>query len=892
MRLLRRLAHLFRWRSNAAALAEEMAFHRDAIERDLVARGYAPADAGIAARRAMGNETMSREDSRSVWLWPALEGVWQDARCTLRGLRRTPVFTAGVLLTFALGVGANASMFSLVDRLLFRPPAYMHDASSVHRVYMSRTYQGEERPLGGGRYVRYVDLKQWTTSFSVYAGALRTELAVGVGDAARELSIGVVSAEFFGLFDAPPSRGRYFTVSEDTPPNGAPVAVISDALWRTQYGSRPDVIGAKLHIGPVLYEIIGVAPPRFVGLWPERPPVAFIPVTAYGATRSREWATSYGSAIGIQPIVRRKPGVSVDAATADLTNALIRSYQKQNEGVADAPSIAEMRPRAVAASILAQRGPSASSVSKVALWLAGVTVIVLLIACANVANLLLARTISRRRELAVRISLGVSKLRLLSQLLTESVLLAAGGGLAGVFVAAWMSSLLGATFFPGTEPVSLLTDARTLMLIGVVVIVAGIATGVLPLAQARRLTLANDLRSRSGGSHRSRARVALLVLQGALSLVLLVGAGLFVRSVNNVRDVRIGFDADSVLLVEPVLRNVPLDSAQKVALRQRLLAAATSVPRVSHASMRSSIPFLGASSYPMAVAGIDSIDALGDFEFNTVSPDYFATMGTRILRGRGIGPDDVQGSTRVIVIGDSMGRVLWPEQDAIGKCVRIGIQPDTMPCTYVVGIAEDVRTHSLGDEGRRYYYYMSAAQWRPDDGGLFVRVRGDAQSMVDPLRRRLQQEMPGASYVNITPFGEIVAAQRRSWVMGATVFTAFGVLALVLAAVGLYSVIAYDVAQRKHEIAVRVALGAASTDVERLVVGRGLRFGVAGVVAGGAIALGASRWVEPLLFGVSPRDPTVFVTVVLVLLAVAVIASWVPAYRAARLDPKMVLQGE
>jgi predicted permease len=391
-------------------------------------------------------------------------------------------------------------------------------------------------------------------------------------------------------------------------------------------------------------------------------------------------------------------------------------------------------------------------------------------------------------------------------------------------------------------------------------------------------------------SYRSHARSTLLVLQGALSLVLLVGAGLFVRSVGRVRDVRIGFDADSAMVVELNLRGVPLDSAKTVALRQRLLDAATTVPGIRHASLQESIPFWGASSLALYVAGVDSVDKFGEFDLNIVSPDYFATMGTRILRGRGIERGDVQGARPVMVIGQSMGNVLWPGKDPIGQCARI--EADTMPCTYVVGIAEDIHTHSLGPERRFYYYYLSAAQMRPDDGGLFVRAGGDTRAFIEPLRRRLQREMPGASYVTVTPFSDVIADETRSWVMGATVFTAFGVLALVLAAVGLYSVIAYDVAQRKHELAVRVALGALVVDVLRLVIGEGLRFGISGIAIGGAVALATGNAIAPLLFSESPRDPAVFGIVIAALLGVAVAASAIPALRAAKMDPRRALQSD
>jgi predicted permease len=885
MRLLRRLAYLLRRSEHAGGVADEMAFHRSMIEDRLVHDGMSREDARVAARRTMGNETYMREESRGVWLWPALEATWQDAVHTVRALRRTPTFAIGVTLTLGLGIGANAAMFSLVDRLLFRPPARMIDPSSVHRLYLYRTSRGVEAERGG-QYSRYRDIATYATRVSAVAAFSRKSLAIGTGQDTQIEPVGVVSASFFGFFDAPPRVGRYFTADEDSPEQLARVAVLSYDTWKTEYGARASVVGSSVQIDAATYTIIGVAPENFVGLWTFLPPAAYIPVSTYASTRPpKNWATTYGTAIGLEELVRRKPGVSLEAANADLTNALRRSYQKQYDG--NAP-LNELRPRALAASVLEERGPEASNTTPAAKWLSGVTIIVLLIACANVVNLVLARAMRRRRETAVRVALGVSRRRLLAHLLTEGLTLAALGGAAGIAVAIWASGVLSAAFLPGAERQSLLGDWRTLGFAALVTILAGVVAGLAPLAQIRRGDLTGDLKSgaRDGGQRSTALRTSLLLLQSALSVVLLVGAGLFVQSLRNVRDVHIGFDADSVLQVKVNIRDARLDSAAKTALRLRLLDVAASTPGATHATLQESIPFGGMSSYPVFVAGFDSTGLLGEFDFNTVA-DYFATMGTRIVRGRGIAGPDVDGAPLVTVVGQSMANVLWPGQDPIGKCMRVGLI-DTVPCRYVVGVAEDIHSQSIEPESKLYFYYMPAAQWQPQVGGLFVRAR-DAKQLVEPLRKRLQQEMPGASYVTVGRLGDFVDAKMRPWVVGATLFTAFGVLALILAAVGLYSVIAYDVTQRRHELGVRLALGAGQSRVVRLVVAEGVRIATAGVVIGGAIALLAGRWIEPLLFDQRPRDPRVFGVVITTMLIVAAVASLIPATRAARLDPKTAL---
>ena len=769
----------------------------------------------------------------------------------------------------------------------------MVDPASVSRVYLYRTSEGKESQTGG-QYARYADLAKWSTAFSETAAFTLKSLAVGVGDETRLRNVAVVSAGFFGFFDAPPIIGRYFTASEDAPPDPAPVAVLSRGLWETQFGSRQDILGSAVHIDATTYTVIGVAPDRFVGLWPYRPPAAFVPVATFAASRGRrDWAATYGTAFGLEMIVRRKPNVTIAAATADLTSALRRSYRAQLDAdPSDDRSLRSLRPRALAASVLTERGPEASSVTRAATWLSGVTLIVLLIACANVANLLLARTIRRRREIAVRIALGVSRARLFGQLLTEGLLLALLGGVAGVVIAVWGSSVLRAAFLPGTDRASLITDPRTLLFAGAIALGAGVLTGLAPMAQVRRGNLTGDLKSgaRDGTYQRTALRTVLLLLQSALSVVLLVGAGLFVQSLRNVRQVRLGFDADSVLLVSLSMRDVRLDSAAKVALRLRLLQAAKAVPGISHATLQESVPFAGSSSWPLYVTGIDSVSKLGEFDFNPVSTEYFATMGTRIVRGRGIESTDSDGAQRVAVIGASMAAALWPGKDPIGRCMRFA--SDSMPCTYIVGVAEDIHSHTIEDESKSFFYYLPAAQWRPQDGGLFVRAHHDASRLVEPLRRRLQREMPGTSFVTVTQLGDIVDAQMRSWIVGATVFTAFGALALVLAAVGLYSVIAYNVTQRKHELGVRLALGAARGGIVRLVVTESLRFALAGIAIGSVASLAGGWWIGPLLFRQSPRDPAVFGLVTIVLLGVAVAASWIPALRAAGLDPKTALQSD
>jgi putative ABC transport system permease protein len=520
-----------------------------------------------------------------------------------------------------------------------------------------------------------------------------------------------------------------------------------------------------------------------------------------------------------------------------------------------------------------------------------VALIVWLIACANVANLLLARALQRRREIAVRLALGVSRTRLASQLLTESFILALLGGVSGVLIAQWGGAVLRSSFLSATSTATVVSDPRTLMYAGAAALFAGLLTGLAPLLQTRHVDLNRDLRegAREGTYQRSRLRAGLLVFQGTLSVVLLVGAGLFVRSLTHVKAIPLGYHPEQVLLIDTNKRGVALDSTQNLALITRLHEAAAAIPGVVSATRQLTMPFWSTWSMDLHVAGIDSVSKLGQFNLDAVSPEYFATMGTRIIAGRGIESQDVAGAPGAMVVSQAMAAKLWPKQNPLGQCVRVSA--DTLPCSYVVGVAENIKAQQLGDDPG-LFYYLSAAQFHPDQGGLFVNVRGDPQQMQETVRKALQPLMPGSSYLTVTPVRDIIGEQTAPWRLGTSMFVIFGGLALVLAAIGLYSVLAFNVSQRRHELGVRVALGASMSDIVRHVVTGGLKLAVAGIALGAVIALALGRWIEPLLFEESPRDPAVFMLVAAVLLLVAALASFIPARRAARVDPMRALRAD
>ena len=826
-----------------------------------------------------------------------LDRTLQDIRHAARGLRRSRGFTISVTLTLALGIGANAAMFGTVDRLMFRPFPYLRDPATVNRVYLQTTARGRVRTGAIFQYTRYRDLERWSSSFSETAAVAEWRLAIGPSDAAREHQVEGVSAAFFRFFDARPALGRFFDASEDRVPRGADVAVLGYGYWRSELGGAEDIVGRRLQVGPLVLTIVGVAPEHFVGLSEGEAPAVFVPVTtlAFGLNQgdAARFATSYHwDWIGM--IGRRKPGVSETQASADLTNAFEQSRQAQRTEDARwyaPPNVAH--PRAIAGAVRLAGGPGAGLEARTLLWVTGVAVVVLLIAAANVANLMLARVVRRHREIAVRLALGVSRRRLATQFVIEGLLLAVLGGIAGLVVSQWVAAALQRLLNTDADASIPVVDGRTLAMTALIAMIVGLVTATGPALFGPHGDLAASLRARSSdaGYRRSRARSALVVLQSALCVVLLAGAGLFVRSLENVRSQRLGWDPEPVLIATPEYRGLQLDSAARTALRNRLLETARSIPGVAAAARVNGLPF-ATSMFPLFVRGIDSVQRLGRFNYQATTPEYFQVVSTRILRGRGFTTEDRGAAARVAVVSESMARALWPGRDALGQCFRI--EADTMPCTTVIGVAEDAVQNSIEDN-ERLLYYMPDEQPPPVRPGnrLFLRVTGaNAPAARETLRRALQRVLPAPAYVTVSSLEEVVDRQRRSWRLGAAMFAAFGMLALVVAGVGLYGVIAYDVTQRLHEIGVRIALGAQAREVIRLVVARAVAFAAAGMGIGLVVVLVTARWIQPLLFHESARDPLVLLGVGAMIGVVAPVASAVPAFRATRADPCLALRSD
>jgi predicted permease len=889
-----RLRALFRRDAMERELADELGFHVELeIEKHMRA-GLSRAAAERRARIEFGGVEQIREDTRAVRGVARLDALLQDVRYGWRGVKSRPGFAAAVVVTLGLGIGANVAMFGVLDRLLLRPPAFLSAPDAVHRVYWSYLWDGSVRTERNFEYLRYLDLKQSVTSFDELAAFADVTAAIGRGADSREMTVAAVSASFFDFFAAPAAVGRYFTEQEDARPAGRNVAVLAHGFWQAAYGGRSNVLGEELQAGELTYTIIGVAPRGFVGMPVDEAPAAFVPITTYAHARSADYAQNY-SWSWLEILARRRSGVSVERATADLSAAFVRSWEAQREESAWLPPAAAARPAGTLSPVHFARGPDAGPEGRIALWVMGVAFMVLLIAAANVINLLLARALHRRREIALRLALGVSRARLLQQLMMETLLLALLGGAAGIAAAHWGGGVLRALFLRADDVAGVATDARTLVFAGIVTLAIALLTGLAPVVQALRADVAGTLRgARDGGYRSSRVRSTLLLVQAALSVVLLIGAGLFVRSLLNVRSYDLGYDVDPVVIVEANARGVELNREQRNALADRMLEAALAVPGVSSASLRVSVPFLSSEGRGApVVAGRDSLNLLGRYTLQAGSPSYFETIGTDIVRGRAFTNADAAGSMPVVVVSEGMAQAVWPGTDPLGRQLRFG---DHATVWTVIGVAENIDGREIGGDPE-FWYYMPIEQHKaafdaPARPALFVRVQGQGRDHVAALRDRVQREMPGEAYVRVTPFSEIIARQQRSWRVGATMFVSFAALALILAGIGLYSVVAYAVAQRTREIGVRIALGARMTSVILMIVRQGLLFALSGIIIGGTVALFAGRWIEPLLFSASPVDPLVYGGVAGLLLVIAVAATVRPALRASHVDPTVALRAD
>jgi predicted permease len=871
----------------------ELRFHLEQRVRGLVAAGKSRADAEREALERFGPYEEARAElleaarkrEETLTMFDRLDRFWQDTLYVARQLRRSPGFTIAVMLTFALGIGANATMFGIIDQVLLRPPAFVRDPAHVVTI----AYGRPPHPFiqRTANYPVYKAIRDRAQGFEQVVATDNVAIPLGRGESAQSIDGLLVSANYFPMLGVSPRVGRFFRPEDDVEPMGAAVAVLSYGFWTRHFDRSNRAIGSTLELGDRQFTVIGVTPEGFTGLDLSAPDV-WIPITAASALQpaGRNWATLSGGT-WLRIFARIKRGVPPAQAAAD---AMRVSREAAPDAFFTRPGwefgvIPLMTARA------SEQGAGASVMS----LLGAMSLIVLLIASANVANLLLARGLRRRREIAVRLALGIARGRLLLLLVTESVLLALLGGAAALLVAYWGGALVRKLLLGDLTLDVSPVDTRVLGFTALIALVVGIMTGLFPALQTSRPRLAEELKAgnREGGGQRSRVRNVLLVAQATLCLVLLAGAGLFIRSLRELASMPLGVDIDKVLIASMNLRAVGRPQKDVDAIFARALERVKAVPGIQYAAVAATVPFGQSFGTDMTINGPDSLIHTSAM-VNMITPEYFKALGSRLLGGRDIEPRDAEGAPRVVVINEMLATRIWGRTSPIGRCIRF--TSDTTPCSEVIGVVENVRRQSIFEDSSGFVY-VPLDQTRQQIGSrqMVIRPAGtNPLRVIEAVRTAIQTAAPQLPYaaVNLAANSPTVRTELRPTRLGASMFSVFGALALILAAVGIYAVVSYDVGQRTREIGVRLALGAREGDVARLVVGDGVRVILFGALIGAGLVLLGGRFVAPLLYHVSARDPAVILGVGVTLLLVAVVACVIPAFRAMRVDTAIALRSE
>ena len=816
---------------------------------------------------------------------------------TLRSLRRDPALVAGVLLTFALAIGANAGMFGLVSRLMLAAPPGVDRPERVGRLTLHlQTRDGERYASTTTSYPIFASVRRLTDAFSsVAAVGPTTTMIMGRGADAREVRTVAASGDYFAVLGARAFRGRFLTADDDRLPAGEPVAVLGYGFWRSRFAADNGAIGRTIVLDDRPFTIVGVAPPSFTGDG-IKPVDVFVPLSAAMAGDPTGWAGDATRNL-VSIVARLRDGVAPAAATGAAT-AAARTRRDEVTSIAFEPLL----PRA-----------AGSPQARTAKWLFGVSLVVLLIAVANVGVLLLLRALHRRRDLAVRVALGASRRHLATQLLAESTLLATAGGALGLLVSRWFADVARATLMPDLAASDSFVDGRVLALTILLVVAAGLLAGMAPLALVAQRRITGVLSASTFGSpSRSRTQRALVGVQVALCTVLLVGAGLFVRSLQRVQGQDLGFSTAKLLYVQLDFREA-LSGARRDDLHEQAARRLETVRGVSAATVVQAIPFGPHHVPPISVPGRAEPPRAGQQLpiMYGATPEYLRLLGVSLQQGRLFTAQDRRGSELVVLVNETMAREVWPGESALGKCIRIGVDPNleptplapaTLPCRRVVGVVRDSRARSLRPVGREatlMQYYVPFGQLPPtmaedphEVSGILVGVTGDADRMAPVVQRLVQGTSASPVYARVRPYQDLLDPQLRPWRLGATLFAVFGALALGIASVGLFGVISYLVSQRTREIGVRLALGGTGGRVGRWVIGGALRMVGVGCAVGLLIAALAGPSARDMLFETSPHDAGVMALAAGILLIVTVLAATLPALRAARVSPMVAMRAE
>jgi predicted permease len=880
-----RLRNVFRSGPLAAEIDEEMRFHLEMRARDYVGRGLPPEEAESRARRAFGNSLLLRERTRDTDVWIGLDTLLQDVRHSIRMLVRSPGFTVAAVVTLALGIGANTAVFSVVSAVLLRPLPY----SEPDRLFVLYR-QHEQENIGRTRAapLDFLDWQQRSRSFSAMGGHIGTGFTL-TGGGEPELVIGqLVSAELFDVLKVPPLHGRLFRVDENEAGRDR-VMLLSHGLWQRRFGGDPSVVGRTVMANNHPYTVVGVMPAGFD--YPERRYQLWAPLPFRGTNSDNLPITRQSRYL--QVIARLKPGVTPAQAEADLDaigRRLAEEYPDSNTGTT--------------VRMVSLTEETVGSVRKALLLLLGAAGFVLLIACANVTSLLLARASTRRREMAVRSALGVGVPRLVRQLLTETLVLFAAGLVTGLLVC--QGSLhalrtLGPKDIPRLEQAAL--DSRALLFSTVAAGIAALLFGLAPAVQAARAGAAGagkiGGRVVSADPKHQRLRSAVIVAEVSISLVLLTGAGLAIRSFLLLQGVEKGFDAERAVTFNVAMPAAKYqDAAAMWACYRLLLDHLGSQPAFEAVGLTTALPLSGQDlENSVTIEGAPSEGDPPVTGLRGVSPDYFKAMGIPVRRGRPFTSQDREETLPVALVNETFARRYWPnDQDPVGK--RLSVDGPDGPWRTVVGVVADVKHRGL-DAAPRPELLLPYLQLDPVfltswSRGLSVVVHSSAPlpAVAAAARRGVHAVDANMPLIDLQSMAQLVAESTAQPRFRTLLMGAFALIAFTLALVGVFGVMSYFVAQRTQELGVRMALGARRSDVLALVLGRGARLALLGVLIGLLGARGLTRWMAGLLYEVSPTDPATFALAAGLLTAAALLASYLPARRAARVDPAVVLREE
>ncbi len=814
-----------------------------------------------------------------------MSSFWQDVRYSLRMIAKAPGYAAIAILTLALGIGANTTIFSWINSTLLNPIPGLASPNEVVALSLGR---GTDNPFP----FTYPDFESMRDGQQSFVGITAANIApmslTGKGKPERVWGM-VASANYFDLLGVRPILGRGFLPDEDTKPGGAPVAVISYRFWQTHLGANPDVVGQTLEINQHPYTIVGVAPAVFQGSQTGLRSEIWIPIMMEEQLMPQGdllhdhhyfWLTALG---------RLKPGVRPEQAQEEMTLRLKReakNYPEEHKGH-DSVSVYPL-----------WRNPFGANqfLSTLLPMLMTIAGLVLLLACANVANLMLVRSVARRREIAIRLSLGANRWRLVRQLLVESLILALAGGLVAFAITFWTAGTF-MKFIPKTDfPISLgmRVDHTVLLATMVISVLTGVIFGILPALRASGeapiAVLKEDTGSASGGMRKARLASALVVAQISLSLLLLICAGLFIRSFMSAQQINPGFNPHNVLIATYDLFTGGYSEASGVEFDRQLVAKLKAQPGIQSVALSSRVPlgFGGGSTAVNPEGYVSQANESMETQVAIVTPNYFQTLQIPLVKGRDFTPQDTKSSQRVVIVSETFVNRYWPNQEALGKQLNSDLTHEWFT---VIGVARDSKVNGLNEKPTPFLYLPQYQVYRATMIVL-ARTNGDplaAGKTVEKTIHELNADLVVFDITSLDLREQIASFGQR---VAGTFVGAFGLLALVLAAVGIYGVTSYTTRQRTHEIGIRMTLGASKRDVLRLVLGHGLRLTLIGVVLGLAASFALTRFLTSLLLGVTSTDALTFSSVALLLCAVALFACFIPARRAMRVDPMVALRYE